>query len=130
MHYYFWEGCTENVLFLNVLYLIIMSQRVLNIGVSSRQFRKSAEPCLPFHGINNILVAAHSKNSTLLCPIVKKRCLFIIFVYILNILYIFKFKNAFRNQKCALNSIKIALFLFSAPCPFLNLRENSENMFY
>ena len=35
----------------------------------------------------------------------------------------FKFKSAFKNQKCARNNPKIALFLLAAPCPILSLKE-------
>ena len=44
--------------------------------------------------------------------------------------YDFKLKSAFINQKCTLKSIKSAVFLFSAPCPFLNLVETVGNIFF
>ena len=49
------------------------------------------------------------------------------FVYVLNVSYTFKFKSAFGNQKCALKHIKSALLLFSVPCPFFSLRETLVN---
>ena len=39
-----------------------------------------------------------------------------IFVYILNMSYAFKFKSELRNQKCALKNIQSSLF--STPCLF------------
>ena len=93
--------------------------------VSPRQFQKGAGPCLPFHKMNSTLVALHSKIASFL-PFSKKRekgCSFTMFIYILNMSYTFKLKSAFRIQKFALKNIKSALFLFSAPCPFLSLRE-------
>ena len=56
----------------------------------------------------------------------EKGCPFTIFVYTLNMSYTFKFKSAFKNQKCALKNTKSALFMFSAPCPFLRLEETPE----
>ena len=93
--------------------------------VSPRQFQKGAAPCLPFHRMNSVLVAFRSKIVPFL-SFSKKRekgCLFIIFIYILNMSYTFKLKSVFGNQKCVLKNIKSALFLFSAPCPFFSLRE-------
>ena len=40
--------------------------------------------------------------------------------------HIFLNLSVFGNQKCALKNVKSALFLFSAPCPFLSLGGNSN----
>ena len=98
---------------------------ILVCRVSPKQFQKGAAPCLPFHRMNSALVALHSKIAPFL-PFSKKwekGCLFMMFIYILNMSYTFKLKSAFGNQKCALKNIKSAPFLFSAPCPFFSLRE-------
>ena len=52
-----------------------------------------------------------------------------IFVYTLNMSYTFKFKSAFGNQKSAFKNIKSVFILFSAPCPFLSLRETLFNIY-
>ena len=54
---------------------------------------------LPFHRMTNTLVALIEKIELFL-PFMKqeKGCLFTIFVYILYMSYIFKFKSAFGND--------------------------------
>ena len=67
------------------------------------------------------------KKIVLFLPFNKKKkekgfVFFFMFVCILNVLYTFKFRSAFGNQKCVLKIIKSAILLVSAPCCFFRLK--------
>ena len=77
--------------------------------------------------MNSTLVALYSKIESFL-PFSKKRekgCSFTTFIYILNMLYTFKLKSAFRIQKCALKNNKSAFSYFQHLSP-LSKRETKS----